>query len=74
MISPEKIALIGLQDKLNKIARDAMDALRHSAEASAEMLPHLGHKTNADAVLSSYKYYRKEMDAAIKEHLKQYPD
>lgn len=70
----EQKDLLKLQENLNKIARDAMDALRHQDELTADMLPHTGHKTNADAVRSTFQYYRKQMDAATKAHLKKYPD
>lgn len=70
----EKKDLEKLQVDLNRIARDAMDALRHSDEMSAEMLPHVGHKSNEAAVRSTFKHYRKQMDAAIAAHIKKYPD
>ena len=66
--------LAEMQARLNKIARDAMDAMRHGATADATHLKHCGHKTNADAVLSSYKYYAKGMDDVIRAHIKKYPD
>lgn len=72
----EKAELVELQDKLNALARAAMDAMRYSSELDAEGLLHSGYrgKTNADAVLSTYKYFQKEMDAAIAAHIKKYPD
>lgn len=74
MTLTEERDLARLQEKLNKIARDAMDALRHGAESSPELLKASGAKDNAHSVLSSFWYYRKQMDKAIAEHIKKYPD
>lgn len=72
----EKEDLAKLQDDLNRLARDAMDAMRHMAELDATGLKHCGYggKTNADAVLGTFQYHRKRMDAAIAAHISKYPD
>lgn len=70
----EKKDLAALQALLNELARTAMDAMRHMATASPQILPSMGYKTNADAVLSMFKFYRKQMDDAIAAHIKKYPD
>lgn len=70
----EERDLAELQVRLATIARDAMDAMRYMSELDGEGVKHSGHKDNASAVFSSFKYYRKDMDAAIKAHIKKYPD
>jgi len=70
----EEKDLAEMQVKLNQIARNCMDALRHLQDLDAEQLRHRGQKTVEGATVSTYNYYQKQMDRVIADHLKKYPD